>query len=113
MTGHHSTGIPNVIFGAGFLGVDFAAPSEFHTLLEFLKANNVSRIDTARRYPATSPGLSETLLGNTKAANLGFVIDTKINVPATGAEGSLTATAIYASVDESLAALDVESVWYS
>ena len=110
MSGYRSTAIPHAIFGAGFLGVDFATPPELVTLLDFLKARNVRRIDTARRYPAISPGLSETMLGKTKAANLGFEIDTKINVPLTGAESSLTATAIYASVDESLAALDVESV---
>lgn len=110
MTGHHARAIPNVIFGAGFLGVDFATPSELQTLLDFLKAKNVRRIDTARRYPAISPGLSETSLGNAKAIDLGFAIDTKINVPPTGAEGSLTAVAIYASVHQSLTALDVESV---
>lgn len=110
MTGHHSTAIPNAIFGAGFLGVDFNTTSELENLLEFLKTNNMHRIDTARRYPAISPGLSEILLGRARAANIGFLIDTKINVPPTGAEGSLTAVAIYASVDESLAALNVESV---
>lgn len=110
MTGHSSVVNPCAIFGGGFLGVDFATPPELEALLDFLKANNVHRIDTARRYPSISPGLSETLLGKTKAADLGFTIDTKINVPSTGAEGSLTAAAMYASIDESLAALDVESV---
>lgn len=110
MTSYRSAEIPHAIFGAGFLGVDFATTPELSTLLNFLKASNVRRIDTARRYPATSPGLSETMLGKTSAAELGFVIDTKINVPLTGPESSLTATAIYASVDESLAALGVESV---
>lgn len=110
MTGHRSTAIPNAIFGAGFLGIDFATPSELEVLLEFLKANNMHLVDTARRYPAILPGLSETLLGKARAANRGFLIDTKINVPPTGAEGSLTAVAIHTSVDESLAALNVESV---
>lgn len=110
MTDNDSTVSPDSIFGAGFLGVDFAISSELETLLYFLKANNIRRIDTARRYPAISPGLSETLLGRAQVADLEFVIDTKINVPATGAESSLTAAAIYESVNESLAALGVESV---
>lgn len=105
------------IFGAGFLGIDFSTPEESLTLLEFLTANNISRIDTARRYPALSPGLSETTLGSAKAAELGFEIDTKIQVAAAAAAGgprggSLSAGAISASVAGSLAALGVESVIY-
>ena len=86
----------------------------------FLASHQVKRTDTAAYNPTTNPGQSEALLGKAKAAERGFVIDTKIRVVApcvglkeiarVGAKGSLTRSAIEASIENSLAALGVERV---
>ena len=101
---------PTIVFGAGFVGVNFATPSELQALLDFLRMNNITRIDTARRYPAINSGRSEQLLGEVKAAGQGFTIDTKIKVVGSDASGSLTAAKIKESVVESLEALRVDEV---
>lgn len=101
---------PTLIFGAGFLGVNFATPSELQELLDFLQKNDIKRIDTARRYPAVNSGRSEQLLGEVNAARQGFTMDTKIKVVGSDASGSLTAAKIKESVAESLEALRVEQV---
>ena len=101
---------PTLIFGAGFLGVSFATPSELQELLTFLHKNDLKRIDTARRYPAVNSGRSEQLLGEVEAAGQGFTIDTKIKVVGSDASGSLTTSKIKESVVESLEALQVEEV---
>lgn len=104
---------PTLIFGAGFLGVNFATPSELQELLDFLQKNDIKRIDTARRYPAVNSGRSEQLLGEVNAARQGFTMDTKIKVVGSDASGSLTAAKIKESVAESLEALRVEQVMFS
>ena len=101
-----------LIFGTGFLGVDFATPSELQQLLGFLRKNDIERIDTARRYPAVNCGRSERLLGEVNAAGQGFTVDTKIKVLGSDASGSLTASKIKASVVESLEALRVGEVGF-
>lgn len=103
---------PALIFGAGFLGVKLATPSELQLLLEFLQKNDIKRIDTARRYPAVNSGRSEQLLGEVKAAEQGFAIDTKIKVVGSDASGSLTAAKIKESILESLEALLVDEVGF-
>ena len=111
---------PSLIFGAGFLGVDYTGPNEAEELLKFLLSKAVKRIDTARRYPAINQGESERLLGRTKAAEKGFTIDTKVKATATGlsdgevairgGRGSLTKSAIETSVRDSFVALGVKKV---
>lgn len=88
-------------------------PQRLTTLLSSLKRLSITRIDTARRYPSSSSGKSETLLGDVKAAEMGFVIDTKIKVLGTSFAGSLTKENIFKSVEESLEALGIESVGFS
>ncbi|KAL9609740.1 MAG: hypothetical protein Q9167_005510 [Letrouitia subvulpina] len=71
-----------------------------------LGAAKISRIDTARRYPKSSPGSSEQLLGSTGAVERGFVIDTKINVTSIAQSGgSLSQNKIKESIAASLTAL--------
>ena len=101
---------PKLIFGAGNLGVSFPTPAETIELLDFLKSQDIRHIDTARRYPGPKPGLSEILLGESKAVESGFIVDTKINIPATGPSGSLTREKILESIDESCASLKVKQV---
>ena len=96
---------PTLIFGAGFVGVNFATPSKLQELLQFLQKNNINRIDTARRYPAVNFSRSEQLLGEVKTAGQEFTVDTKIKVVGSDASGSLTAAKIKESVLESMEAL--------
>lgn len=102
---------PTLIFGSGNLGLSFSTPDKAAELLQFLQSKGISHIDTARRYPALHPGLSETLLGQANAAERGFIVDTKIKVtPENGPEGSLTKERIGESIKESLEALGVSQV---
>lgn len=102
---------PTLLFGTGNLGVAFKDVSETTSLLSFLASKHITRLDTARRYPAPSPGLSETLLGLAKAPSPGFTIDTKIKLdPTAGVRGSLSRAKILASIDESLTALGTQKV---
>lgn len=104
---------PTLLFGAGFLGVDFATRSALQDLLNCLRKNDIPRIDTARRYPAVNSGRSEQLLGEVDAAGQNFTIDTKIKMVESDAKGSLTAAIIKESVLESLEALRVDEVGFS
>ena len=101
---------PKLIFGAGHLGMSFPTTKETLELLNYLKSKNINHIDTARRYPSPKPGLSEKLLGDAKAAESGFVLDSKINIPASGPSGSLTRGKIQESMEESCATLNVKQV---
>lgn len=101
---------PKLIFGAGHLGTSFPTTAETIELLRYLKSKNINHIDTARRYPSPKPGLSEKLLGESKAADSGFIVDTKINIPANGPSGSLTQENILESMEESCATLGVKQV---
>ena len=105
-------GPASIIFGTGFLGVCFPTVEEAKDLVSFLSRVGISRIDTARRYPAIQPGKSEELLGEARAADH-FVIDTKINVSLEiGIAGSLNRSRILESVKESLATLGLERVYF-
>jgi len=75
--------------------------------LDTWKGEGQNRIDTAARYPPVLSGASEKLLGSVKAAEQGFLIDTKILA---GAGGSLTKDAIQTSFKASLERLGVEKV---
>jgi aflatoxin B1 aldehyde reductase len=99
----------NLIFGAANIGECFVAHDEILSILSKLEAIGIKRIDTAARYPPTSPGASEKLLGAANAASLGFLIDTKVKVTGDG-HGSLSAQAIADSITESFERLGVDKV---
>ncbi|KAI9849521.1 MAG: hypothetical protein M1837_004141 [Sclerophora amabilis] len=106
---------PTLIFGGGLLGINFGIAGEINIdeLLEYMKTSTtpIGRIDTARLYPVTNPGLSEKLLGDAAASDQGFTVDTKIKVEASrDGRGTLTREAIDASVETSLQTLRVEHV---
>lgn len=63
---------PDLIFGGATIGLNLSTVESVQELLRNLDELNISRIDTAGRYPPTSPGLSETLIGETKAAEKWF-----------------------------------------
>lgn len=101
---------PNTLFGGALIGTNFTTPEQVQELLDLLKTLGVKRIDTAARYSPTAPGSSERLLGETRAAQQGFTIDTKINTVSGDGAGSLTAAAIEKSLEESLSRLHVSRV---
>lgn len=73
--------MPLLYFGGGTVGEGaFSTTEGIGTLLDTLSACEVTHIDTAGVYPASSPGASERLVGNAKAAERGFTIDTKVMV---------------------------------
>ncbi|KAL9046575.1 MAG: hypothetical protein Q9214_000620 [Letrouitia sp. 1 TL-2023] len=97
----------SILFGGASLGEGaFSTDESMAAIYDTLAAAEISRIDTARRYPKSSPGCSEQLLGSTGAIKRGFAIDTKINVTSVGQSGgSLSKNKIKESVAASSAAL--------
>ncbi|KAI4158796.1 MAG: hypothetical protein LQ342_007143 [Letrouitia transgressa] len=97
----------SILFGGASLGEGaFSTDGSMTAIYDALDAAKISRIDTARRYPKSSPGCSEQLLGSTGAIKRGFAIDTKINVMSVGQSGgSLSKKKIEESVAASLVAL--------
>ncbi|KAK1146787.1 hypothetical protein N8T08_002548 [Aspergillus melleus] len=95
-------GSPKLIFGVASFGMDFVSPDEVQEILDFLKQNKIIYIDTAGRYPPTAPGRSEELLGEAKAANQGFTIDTKILTQTTNQGGHMERSAVERSLEISL-----------
>lgn len=102
----------SILFGGASLGEGaFSTDGSMTAIYDALDAAKISRIDTARRYPKSSPGCSEQLLGSTGAIKRGFAIDTKINVMSVGQSGgSLSKKKIEESVAASLVALRDDQV---
>lgn len=103
---------PNLVFGGAALGSSYNTLDAVLELLETLKKHGIFHIDSAARYPPTEPGRSEQLLGQAKAAEAGFIIDTKIDTNDDGG-GTLTETAIAKSLETSFDRLQVNKAWRS
>ncbi|PLB49820.1 aflatoxin B1 aldehyde reductase-like protein [Aspergillus steynii IBT 23096] len=101
---------PKLIFGAASFGMNFLSTEEVQEVLDFLKQNNIMHLDTAGRYPPTSPGRSEELIGETKAASQGFTIDTKILTQTANEGGDMERSAVERSIETSLRRIGVEQV---
>lgn len=101
---------PRLIFGAASFGMNFVSREDVQEVLRYLKENDITHIDTAGRYPPTSPGRSEKLIGETEAASQGFTIDTKILTMGSDHSGELENAAIEKSVSTSLQRMGVEQV---
>lgn len=76
---------PQVIFGAASIGdtdagfvYSWTTPEQVSSLLEKLKTLGITRLDSAAVYPPTNAWNTELLLGQSKAAEKGFEIDSKI-----------------------------------
>lgn len=100
---------PNLIFGGAGLGLDHTTAEAVEEILRVLKDNSVRRIDTAGRYPPTQMGRSEELLGETRAGQEGFQVDTKIFIDV-GKQGHMRKDKIEASLKTSLQRLGVTQV---
>lgn len=101
---------PKLIFGAASFGMNFVSPEEVQEVLDFLKQNNIIHLDTAGRYPPNSPGRSEELIGETKAASQGFTIDTKILTQGLNQHGHMEHSAVEQSLETSLCRMGVDQV---
>ncbi|KAI9716595.1 MAG: hypothetical protein M1828_007628 [Chrysothrix sp. TS-e1954] len=106
---------PSLIFGTATIGLSFPDASTTDSLLTTLQKSSsalpITHLDTGARYPPTSPGLSESLLGECKAEQRGFAIDTKIFTDAAGTgAGELTEGKIRESLEGSLKRLGVDAV---
>jgi aflatoxin B1 aldehyde reductase len=73
----------NLIFGAGGIGEGrishtWTTPEQTEELLKSLDELGLKQLDSAASYPPGSPWVTETLLGQAKAARKGFMIDSEI-----------------------------------
>jgi aflatoxin B1 aldehyde reductase len=107
---------PNILFGAGGIGEGrishtWVTPSQVSELLVSLEELGLKQLDSGASYPPGSPWVTETLLGQSKAAEKGFVIDSKVLVTGSppGA-GHLSQENIRSSVRKTLDLLGVEKV---
>jgi len=74
---------PRIIFGAGGIGEGrithtWTTPETTSSLLQDLESLGLKELDSGASYPPGAAWTTETLLGQSKAAEKGFVIDTKI-----------------------------------
>ncbi|CCC07119.1 hypothetical protein SMACR_01143 [Sordaria macrospora] len=77
---------PRLIFGAGGIGTTaksftftWDTPEKVSDLLSVLQELNILELDSAAAYPPGNKWNSETLLGQSKAAEKGFIVDSKVN----------------------------------
>ena len=101
--------VPQLIFGCASIGEHFKSKEDVQTVFRTLKDAGIGRVDTAARYPPTAAGMSERLLGEAGVAQAGLIVDTKIDISGNG-RGSLTATNIDSSLQQSLESLQLEKV---
>ncbi|KAL5325476.1 hypothetical protein ACEPPN_006602 [Leptodophora sp. 'Broadleaf-Isolate-01'] len=107
---------PSLIFGAGGIGKGrishtWVDASQTSSLLKTLSSLNLTELDSAASYPPGAPWVTEGLLGETKAAESGFAIDTKILAKGEkGRDGTLSESGIDESLEKSLRLLGVEQV---
>ena len=101
---------PKILFGTATFGMGFDTTSTVSSVLDTLSSSSITHLDTGARYPPTSGGRSEILIGEAKAAQKGYTIDTKIFSAAGNGAGELSAEKINASLEASLKRLGVESV---
>lgn len=95
---------PTTLFGGALIGTSFTTPEQVHELLDPLISLGIGSIDNAARYSPTALRSSERLLGETRAAEQGFIIDIKINTSNGDGAGTQTASAIETS-EENLSLL--------
>ena len=105
---------PNLLFGAGGIGTTansftftWDTPEAVTLLLDTLQNLGITELDSASSYPPGNPWNTETLLGQAKAGERGFIIDTKV---APHDRRRLDEQGISSSIDKSLALLGVRSV---
>ncbi|KAJ4855712.1 aldo/keto reductase family domain-containing protein [Trichoderma breve] len=105
----------HLIFGAGGVGhtkdsftFTWDTPEKVSELLSSLKRLNLPELDSAAVYPPGNPGHTEILLGQAKAADQGFTIDSKVFIREPGK--NLTDANISSSIDNTLASIGTDHV---
>ncbi|CZR53501.1 related to aflatoxin B1 aldehyde reductase [Phialocephala subalpina] len=106
---------PTLLFGAGGIGEGnishtWTNVDETSSLLDDLEELGLTQLDSAASYPPGAPWTTERLLGETKAAKRGFLIDTKVLATEETVDGSLSEAKIDESVKKSLELLGVKQV---
>lgn len=107
--------LPETLFSDYSIGTSLTTAGEVQKVLNQLKELQINRIDTAALWPRTSPGRSETLLGEVKVSGQGFKVDTRIStvtVSSSAPRGArtLTGQAIKKSLQESLGRLHTHQI---
>ncbi len=106
---------PHLVFGAGGIGTTaksftftFDTTEKVDELLSVLEKLNILELDSAGSYPPGNPEHTETLLGQSKAAEKGFIIDSKVAVHRPGPK--LDDKGIESSIDRTLELIGAEKV---
>jgi aflatoxin B1 aldehyde reductase len=102
-----------LVFGAGGIGEGaithaWTTGEQTSELLSVLQELELIELDSAASSPPGNPRASERLLGESRAAEKRFVIDTKIE--RTAISGGLSEAAIESSLEKSLELLGVKQV---
>ncbi|KAI4144202.1 MAG: hypothetical protein LQ340_006745, partial [Diploschistes diacapsis] len=78
---------PHIVFGAGSIGTTASSftyawdtPESVSSFLSTLSSLNLMELDSAAVYPPGNPGNTEILLGQAKAVEKGFLIDSKVDI---------------------------------
>ena len=101
-----------IILGCGGIGdssdpiAGHTSPAAAQTLLNIFRRHGYTELDTARAYPPHAPGSSEPMMARTDCASWG-TLETKVT---STFAGSHSAANVAKSIDESLKALNVDSV---
>ncbi|KUJ08208.1 putative aldo/keto reductase [Mollisia scopiformis] len=98
----------HLLFGAGGIGSGrisrtWTTAEQTSSLLSLLQQLGIQQLDSGASYPPGSPWVTERLLGESKAVEKGFVVDTKVLY-------DLSEKGIERSVEKSLELLGVERV---
>ncbi|KAF2191567.1 Aldo/keto reductase [Zopfia rhizophila CBS 207.26] len=99
---------PKILIGSATWGITMSK-DEINELAGALEELGIREVDTAALYPPTNPGGSEKFLGECGYAEKGFLINTKIMYFGDG-KGTLTASAIQKSLDQSLASVETDKL---
>jgi aflatoxin B1 aldehyde reductase len=106
---------PHLVFGAGGIGTTaksftftWDTPEKVSELLSLLKRLDILELDSGASYPPGNAWNTETLLGQSKAAEKGFIIDSKIASHTTGRQ--LDDAGISSSTARTLELLGVSKV---
>ena len=106
---------PSLVFGAGGIGntpesftYTWTTAESVSSLLGTLSDVNVRELDGAASYPPGNPRDSERLLGEAKAADKGFIIDSKVQGVLDGP--MLDEARIGPSIDKTLSLLGVKKI---